>query len=289
MIRRVLLSAVSGVALVSPAFGADIYSPGPATYAAVVLPPSWAGFYLGANGGYGGGSGIGSRDAVSFTGTPPAGEYSNLGTSSTIAGGFGGGQLGYNFQIWNFVYGIETDIQGANIMGSGGAFTLNPSVGNAAPYCGAVGGGGAVGACAARNDLQVDWFGTVRGRLGYAFGGTLLYATGGLAYGGVRSAASYIDNSSGTPSSVAARVSNTSTATGWVAGAGVEYKLSPSWSLKGEYQYVDLGSLSEGPVPALSSPDCVTRNLRAHNNDVAFNTVRVGVNYYFNAPYVPLK
>jgi outer membrane immunogenic protein len=149
----------------------------------------------------------------------------------------------------------------------------------------------------------VDYFGTVRGRLGYAFGGTLLYATGGFAYGGVRSSASFIDNTTSPLAPLNARTSNTSTATGWVAGAGIEYKISPSWSLKGEYQYIDLGSGSDAAVPAVyglgsspitpcapgSSYSSICSNLRGRYNEVAFNTVRIGVNYNFNTPYEPLK
>jgi outer membrane immunogenic protein len=306
MIRKVLLSLASGVALASSAFGADIYSPGPQNYVAVALPPVWSGFYLGVNGGFGGNSGIDFRDRVFFPGGPPpllypTSEYSNLTNSVTIAGGFGGGQVGYNFQAGNFVYGFEADIQGANIRGDNTAFRLNPMMGPNTPSCGAGVPFVVGGACSARNDLQVDYFGTVRGRLGYAFGGTLLYATGGFAYGGVRSTASYTDNSYGLPAlPLNARISKTSTATGWVAGAGIEYKLSPSWSLKGEYQYVDLGSESEGPVRAVNGygssgySDCALgtrycKNLRVHNDDVGFHTVRVGLNYSFNTPYVPLK
>jgi len=94
MYRRVLLSAVTSVALVSSAFAADIYMPS-APYASVALPPSWAGFYLGANGGYGGENGLPFRENVNFiaAGIP----YSAIDGSSTIAGGFGCGQLGYNF------------------------------------------------------------------------------------------------------------------------------------------------------------------------------------------------
>ena len=70
MYRRVLLSAVTSVALVSSAFAADIYTPSAPYYAAVALPPSWAGFYLGVNGGYGGNGGLRFREDV-FYPVPP--------------------------------------------------------------------------------------------------------------------------------------------------------------------------------------------------------------------------
>ncbi|MGO9483672.1 MAG: outer membrane protein [Rhodomicrobium sp.] len=318
MYRRVLLSVAGSVALVSSAFAADIYTPS-APYATVILPPTWAGFYIGANGGYGGNSGLGFDEDVTkvtaaFPTTPQP--YSYLRGSDTIAGGFGGGQLGYNFQFGSWVAGFETDIQGSDIQGSGAQAMFNPTIGAATTACGATGfgtlAGRAFGVCAAKSDLSVDWFGTVRGRLGYALGGTLLYATGGLAYGDVSSKLGYTDNSAAVapvavPPFYGPLRGNASTSTttqiGWVAGAGVEYKISPSWSLKGEYQYIDLGSISSDQTETVyggtktPTPSCKTTipggggcsYLRGISSDIAFNTVRVGVNYYFNAPPPPLK
>jgi outer membrane immunogenic protein len=283
MIRRVLLSAVSGVALASSAFAADIYSPGPVNYAAVAMPvSSWSGFYLGINGGYGGESGLGFRDNVFET--SPVTPYASLAGSTNITGGFGGGQVGYNLQAGNIVYGIETDIQGSGIMGSGTQAFLGASGTSfcpASPFLPA--------SCGAKSDLNVDYFGTVRGRLGYNVGGTLLYLTGGFAYGGVNTSTAYADYI--TPGSVNlhGRASNSATLTGWTAGAGVEYKISPSWSLKGEYQFVDLGSISAGPGPTLiGTTPSVNYLLNSKSQQVEFNTVRVGLNYFFNAAYEPL-
>jgi len=302
MYRRVLLGAVSSVALVSSAFAADIYTPSAPAYAAVVLPPSWAGFYIGVNGGYGGNSSERFSEDVYPNATPTT-LYSTLHGGDTIAGGFGGAQLGYNWQFGPLVAGFETDIEGSNIQGSGADTTFNsaPAV-NPSSLCGSGGGiapGGYPGACAGKNDLNVDWFGTVRARLGYAIGGTLLYATGGFAYGGVHSSSGYIDNSGGAGvGPFFGRASNSTTATGWVAGAGIEYKLTPSWTLKGEYQYIDLGSVTAGPTgtyyanggtPTPTCPGLGCYYLRGHNSDVAFNTVRIGVNYLFNTVEAPLK
>ncbi len=314
MYRRVLLSAVTSVALVSSAFAADIYTPSAPYYAAVALPPSWAGFYLGVNGGYGGNSGLGFNENVFFA-TPPTGinswvnPYSVVNGNSTIAGGFGGGQLGYNFQFGSWVIGAEADLQGSNIQGSGGNGIFNgpttgASFGPAGICQNTTSGGWMGGACVGKNDLDVDWFGTVRGRLGYAFGNTLIYGTGGFAAGGVRMSSSYVDNNAGQLGGAAlmnysqvGRVSNSATNTGWTAGGGIEVKLSPSWSLKGEYQFIDLGTISAGPgaivlpmqagaLACTATPkDCLNHTA---SSDVSFNTVRVGLNYYFNAPPPPL-
>lgn len=299
MYRRVLLSAVTSVALVSSAFAADIYMPS-APYAAVALPPSSAGFYLGVNGGYGGENGLPFTNSVyNITNVPPT-NYSTLIGASTIAGGFGGGQLGYNFQFGSFVAGFETDIQGSNIMGSGSQTAINP-MGTSTVACGAPGTGIYNGVCTAKNGLDVDWFGTVRGRLGYAWGGTLLYVTGGFAYGGVKLSDSWANNVNENPSlpngpgTYAGRASSNLTQTGWAAGAGIETKLAPNWSLKGEYQFVDLGTVSAGPEPLIAPngiSTCATGNGPCYtarsDSRVEFNTVRVGINYYFNAPPPPL-
>ena len=146
--------------------------------------------------------------------------------------------------------------------------------------------------CGAKNDLSVDYFGTVRGRLGYNLGGTLLYLTGGFAYGGVNTSSTYADYTSPSTLNLHGRVSNSETLTGWTAGAGVEYKISPSWSLKGEYQFVDLGSISAGPgatfIGSSTTPTSPQYALNSRSQQVEFNTVRVGVNYFFNAAYEPL-
>ena len=93
--------------------------------------------------------------------------------------------------------------------------------------------------------------------------------------------------------------SHSATNTGWTAGAGIEVKFSPSWSLKGEYQFIDLGTIDTGPgeltIPycgrprntpcSIGNPACLRL---ASSRDVDFHTVRVGLNYYFNAPQAPL-
>ena len=132
-------------------------------------------------------------------------------------------------------------------------------------------GGAAFGVCAGRNDLRVDWFGTVRGRLGCAIGNTLIYGTGGFAAGGVRATSLYTDNNivalnSGNPALIGTAqnppqvgsASHSATNTGWTAGAGIEVKITPNWSLKGEYQFIDLGTISAGPgditMPTAAAP-----------------------------------
>ena len=230
---------------------APSYAP-PAVYADL---NSWSGFYVGINGGYGwnnGGNPIGYNDGgAGFIGG------TDQSISPQLQGGFGGGQIGYNFQRGSFVFGVETDFQGGNISDRVTGLTVNG------------------------NDFasreSVDWFGTVRGRVGYAFGRVLVYGTGGLAYGDVRQRA-FVSNGVDSVS-----FGNNSTQVGWVAGGGVEFKITPSWSLKGEYQYIDLGSQT------LNGIDTTGASVTATGPETSFSTVRLGLNYRFGGGPEPLK
>ncbi len=157
MLHRVLLTAASVVVLSAAANAADMYRPSAGGYKDVpYVGVNWSGLYVGVNGGYGtDASNIGSKIGAPFDLSP--------------AGAFGGGQIGYNAQRGNFVFGVEADIQGANITDSK-TLTETVTVGDA-------------GQLRLGLNTSLDWFGTVRGRVGYAFDRTLVYATGGLAYG----------------------------------------------------------------------------------------------------------
>ncbi len=249
----VLASAVSLLAMSANA--ADMYrAPEGGGYKdGPVYESVWAGFYAGVNGGYG----WANSGTVSATASPGP---ITVSSSFSPEGGFGGGQIGYNWQRGYFVYGLEADIEGSGIKGSGSAAF------NAINY--------------ANGSVDVDWFGTVRGRLGLTVAGSgLLYATGGFAFGGVE------DKLSTLLGAGAATVSSSNTATGYVVGGGFEYLFSPKWSAKIEYQYIDLGSTSLS-AESTDNRFAYTKKLDA---DYAFSTVRLGVNYHFVPSYESLK
>jgi outer membrane immunogenic protein len=261
--HRIALLAftLTSVAALASANAADMYITGPAGPGGYKDAPhvaSWAGFYAGVNGGYGWSASNGlvdPDDHVCFRGVSPS-------------GGFGGGQIGYNWQgLWNpnLVLGLEADIQGGGIdekKSEGASFFSFES-----------------------ENSRLDYFGTVRGRLGYAFGSSLLYATGGFAYGGLHNEFDGVVASKN--GLVLLEWKNNGTATGYVAGGGYEYKFNPAWSLKAEYQYIDLGRndmthfFSPGHVVSICFDDTC-------KND-AFHTVRAGLNYHFGTAYEPLK
>jgi outer membrane immunogenic protein len=221
-----------------------------------VIEPSftWTGFYAGLNAGYGSGNlntDLRAIPVVAPAGLPAALGFTLAGASAKVkdtAGGFiGGGQVGYNYQFDpNWVAGVETDLQYAGIDSKSRILGADGST--------------------ITVKTKVDWYGTARLRGGYAFDRFLIYVTGGLAYGGVKSTVSVPGEA----------MSGSDTRVGWTAGGGVEYALTQNWTLRAEYLYVDLGKSKT--IERLSS-DGVARITA--EPDVALNTVRAGVNYKF--------
>jgi len=258
------VTCVSVIALgVSSVNAADLYhsSGGGLKDAPYVAAPVWTGFYAGINGG----GSFGDSENLRVTNNAD-------GTEADIGqffrdGGFGGGQIGYNWSGFGWgnqvVLGVETDFQGASI---GSSFTRDDLNYGFAP--------------AAFNASQnIDYFGTVRARLGYAFGNALIYATGGFAYANVDTKVSILGTAGGGFTNF---LNSNQLETGWVVGGGVEYLFSPNWSAKVEYQYIDLGNQT---ISAAASDGVVDRM----PFDNTFSTVRAGINYHIPVGYAPLK
>jgi outer membrane immunogenic protein len=241
--RKIILTASTALMIAGPALGADL-SPRPAPLYAAPPLPLWTGFYIGGN------AGGGLGNAVSNFGV---GGASFASVDNSLKGAVAGGQLGYNWQSGPMVYGLETDIQFSTAKGTLSA----PCVPG---LCGV--------ALTASYGQEVSWFGTVRGRLGYASDGWLLYGTAGYAYGQLDTNA----NASAGPAT--ATFNARDFMDGWTAGGGVEVQLAPRWSLKGEYLYVDLGRASH----SFAFAGLPTLTDSAH---VTLNVVRAGVNFRF--------
>jgi outer membrane immunogenic protein len=210
--KRQLLATVSclalaGVISIGAAVAADLPVKAPR---APVLAQTWAGPYIGLNGG-----------AV----------WHQLDTDTTLFG-FGaydtarlratgatfGGQIGHNWQSQNFVYGLEADLNWV------GADDSNQHVANNGLGFPVI------------HTTKLSWLATVRGRAGVAFGPTLIYGTGGLAVGGVKNHWTFA------PGICCDAVTENSTRVGWTAGGGIEHALSGRVTIKAEALYVDLGS-----------------------------------------------
>ena len=278
---------------------------------------SWTGFYVGGNVGYGWGNtrtdiaGSASTIAIpgyfgGFPGNNVAFADSN---TARLNGVIGGGQIGYNYQFNpRWLSGFEADIQGSGERGSNAfADPFSTTVCVSAflgPTCS---GTGPLNATATTTyEAKIDWFGTVRARLGYLITDqVLIYGTGGLAYGRVElSGATNVSgsvNAGGIAGVVALTpganaFSESKTNFGWTAGAGIEgrlkYWLPAGWTWKLEYLYVDLGSVDTvAPFPGGASPSPLvaggfftspfTGAITTHIH-FADNIVRVGLNYQFH-------
>ena len=280
--KKILLSSVALLGLTAGAMAADLPSrrAAPAPYVAVPVF-SWTGFYAGVNVGYGFdvGSNTNSGVAVGPGGTTPAGVFTPgttvfPGGTGNRDGFVGGGQLGYNYQIGSFVIGLEADIQYADLVSNRSAVTgFGAGSGLAAPFTAFAPAGG--------NRAGIEWFGTVRGRVGYAWDRLLVFGTGGFAYGDGPTEC----NSVG-PLGLAGRCTSGDIRTGWAAGGGVEYAFTPNLTGKIEALYVNLERtnasryIGDAFSPAGATPVFLTGS-RARDEE--FVTVRAGLNYKFNS------
>lgn len=284
--------ALAATTIAGAAFAADLPSRKIAPVMAPVPVFTWSGFYLGVNAGVGwnagGGQngaqtflGVGSNGAPIGSGVPGGTAAWNNGLSSPI-GALGGLTVGYNMQLSPmFVAGLEADIQLASIRGNGTAATTVPVGVN-----GIVVHNGAISV-----SQKTDWFGTLRGRIGVTpFAPTfLLYATGGLAYGNVKTSFAMADVFPTVPAILGNAITGSTTKLGWTAGAGAEWAITQNWSLKGEWLYVDLGRTTltgvnsefVGPAPF----PLYTTSQSYKNN---FHVVRLGLNYRFGGGAGPV-
>jgi outer membrane immunogenic protein len=281
-------SVLAGVALAvvaGSAFAADLPSrkaPPP-----VYVPPApsftWTGLYGGVNIGYAFGNGGNETGAFTYAGQVIPGFTAAWSAPHDLNGVTGGGQVGYNYQFspW-LVVGVEADIQAADINSQRNFF--GPGTNPAAPFSPLNDHVAAVNTA-----KSVDWWGTVRGRVGVtlpSWPNLLIYGTGGFAYGQVDHTVSVADMFVNAGVTQIGRGKYFNTNTGWTAGGGVEWSpLSfPAWSLKVEYLYTDLGSttiplagvLTAGPVAPAANW------YGSHTSPTQFHSVRAGVNWHFN-------
>ena len=291
--KKVLLSSVALLGLTAGAMAADLPSRrAPAPYVAVPVF-TWTGFYAGVNAGYG--FGVGNSNNNSFTVVNPGTVTPNAfpaGTVVTTGGGnngnsdgfVGGGQIGYNYQIGNFVIGIEADAQYADLGGrrNNGTTFITPAL--------AAGGAGAFFGGVNNTTASIDYFGTVRGRIGYAMDRLLVFGTGGFAYGAGGGNNSCVVAATGfVVTAGACGGGRDNFRTGYAAGGGVEYAFTPNLTGKIEGLYVDLGRNRQnnflgvvgGAGGAAGVP--VFRTAGGRNNSDEFVVVRAGLNYKFNS------
>jgi outer membrane immunogenic protein len=304
--KKLFLAGAAFAALIAGrAMAADLAAP---VYAVPVAPIAWSGLYVGLNAG---GTWSSANDVTittlpvrTFGGIPTilisdagpaAASASGIPGLGRKAGFIGGGQAGYNWQLGSFVAGVESDIQG--VVGRGGG-SLNRATGVALVGPGAAPSG--VPSAAGTPDIttfnaskNLDYLGTVRARFGYLASPALLaYATGGLAYGYVSGSAGFTTCNPAYPGaglSPTWGASNffSSTRAGWALGGGLEWMFAPSFTVKAEYLYYDLGSVSTelGTSGSVVLPGSVGAgspwftNASTVSTRYSGNILRVGLNY----------
>jgi outer membrane immunogenic protein len=256
--------------------------------------PIWPGFYFGGHAGGVWGN-TGTHDTFTYVGDPAF----NGSLSST--GFIGGAQAGYNFQRGHFVFGIEGDAGYLGISANKSAsfkpssctgyYTAGQTVvqytGNNARMC----------AVDAKYSSASDLYGDLTGRLGYLFDRTLVYAKGGASLLNEDFKANYSGANCmtigscgiGGPSSF--NFGRTNVLLGWTAGAGAEYALTPSLSVKAEYQHFDFGSMSYGYSGTYSIPCTGCNHAGGHytstingklDASLTADAVTLGLNYHLN-------
>ncbi|WP_043750787.1 outer membrane protein [Methylobacterium nodulans] len=289
--KKLLLASAAATALSGAASAADLprrVAPPPVIAPVPVF--TWTGFYAGFNVGYG--FDASDNRGPTVIGVGPATGLVPPGATAVIAftgnrnleGFVGGGQVGYNYQFTpgsGVVVGIEADAQFADFGRDRNRFIVatNPA---------ALGGVAAQQVFNPNGLAGLDWFGTVRGRLGYAFDRVLFYGTGGFAYGGGGGRDFGLPN-------------RDDFQTGWTAGGGIEYALptdsflnffrSNAVTLKVEGLYVNLdrgrglnGAFAvnnAGTLITVASPGVVVVNNGLLRRDTEFAVVRAGLNYKF--------
>ncbi|HEX7775952.1 MAG TPA: outer membrane beta-barrel protein [Parvibaculum sp.] len=178
----------------------------------------------------------------------------------------GGAQAGFNWQMNNFVFGPEADLA---YLGDGERKGYTGTTTPPPP-------GGFTNSGSSRS--SVDWLSTVRLRAGYAFDRALVYATGGLAFGGVKSESSSVGTDGSTTDTFYG--SKSETRTGWALGGGLEYAIDDHWTARVEGLYYDLGSVSYAVAPQdLASAAEGLSTTASHKFDGSI--FRIGLNYRF--------
>jgi outer membrane immunogenic protein len=273
--------ALVAIAFSSPVWAADLSAPPPAPLykaPAFVPAPIWQGFYVGAHLGYGWDPAHATFDPAAYANSVLGGlggPYVETSSSGPVAlsvdpkGWLGGAQFGYNWQRDSLVFGAEADISGAGIKGSSSMpfFVNGTEGGDIANFQGNIG-----------LQQKLDYFGTLRGRLGWATNSLLFYGTGGLAWGHVTTTFNTFGVTAPAGEFNAAQLAalqsggyarSSDIRWGYAAGGGIEWAVAPNWSVKGEYLYVNLTGGDTLTIPGGTA-----------SSNLSVQVARIGVNYF---------
>jgi outer membrane immunogenic protein len=257
MYRKFLLASVGAIALSgSAAFAADLPSRAPPP---VYLPPppifTWTGIYVGGQIGYAWANGNFNETVVD----PVTGTVINTSVGGKPNGVIGGAHVGFNYQIpgWNWfsssgvVIGLEGSVDGTSLTNT--AVVGFPDDSTLTAH--------------SKADIQ----GSIRGRLGVAWDRVLIFATGGVAFGGFNTEVSFSDPP------FFASASRSNTRVGWTVGGGIEYAITNNWSIQAEYRFTDFGTIRNGDLAGLPAGNFFNGHRRLQQNQV-----QAGFSYKFD-------
>jgi outer membrane immunogenic protein len=263
MRNKLLLAAAGAVALTGSAFAADLGRPPPPP---VYVPPppvfTWTGFYIGAQ--IGGAWGTGALS--NFNGFDPfTRTFLNTSIGGTPSGVIGGGHVGYQAQINQWILGIEGSVDGTS---------LRKDVTAAFPNF--------LGGALVRADSSADVQGSIRGKVGIAWDRFMIYGTGGVAFGGFTTDVTLASRGFVTAGGVVvpafvASNSFSRTRVGWTVGGGAQYAITPNWWIFAEYRFSDFGTIRNGAFPNLPNGAFFNGNRRLQENQV-----QAGISYKFD-------
>jgi outer membrane immunogenic protein len=239
-----------------PALAADL--PVKAPRAAPLGPTvyNWTGFYIGINGGGAWESGDTRSADWTSAGFDPGPSFGNAKSSKGIFGV----QWGYNWQFpSNWVLGVEGDFDWTSL----GQTDAGPLTFLGLPF----------GIANTQLSDKTDWLASARGRLGYAMGPVLPYATAGVAWS-KREVSGFVQANSTT---IIEPFSSSSTNTGWVAGGGLEYMLTPNLLLRAEYLHYGFNNGKTVAISPVILPFPAFATFGKTDVDVA----RAGLSYKF--------
>ena len=294
--KKILLSTVALLSVSAGAFAADLPSrraaPAPA-FVAAAPAFTWTGFYVGVNAGYGWSDnnfddGFTLPANAVFLGSAP-GTVTFSNQQGDADGFLGGAQVGFNWQFTpgtGLVVGVEADIQGIDLDRDNptGGFTFTPAAGATGTL---VGPGNFV---AVRDPVSsLEYFGTIRANLGFAFDRLLVYATGGFAYGG-----SGDDNRCPAGFTHAFCTGDDDTRWGYAVGGGIKWAMPMTAGLfgssalviglEGLYVNLDEDNNGRGTLVGFNTATggaVVVTGARNHGDDLDFGLVRAKVEFKF--------
>jgi outer membrane immunogenic protein len=264
--KLILSAAVAVFGFTTVASAADLPIKAPV---APIAAPSWTGWYIGLNAGGNWGRSETSTTVEDSTRPPaffiPDGVTAintiGLPTNFNTNGFIGGFQGGYNYQMGQWLAGVEADFE---YFRSAGSNSVTGPLGT--------------DSATITSSVRTNWLFTVRPRLGVVFNNWLFYGTGGLAVTNLRANWNFVVNS--VANFVSESASASANRAGWTVGGGIETMLPGKWIIGAEYLYVNLGSVSAFSTNASAAGTPITNRFN-HSADLTSNIVRVRLSKLF--------